>query len=204
MVAQNKRSKSRQLPSSAPRRHKSHGLIWSIIFVSLIVVAAIILINLFQPLHPSSNNPSEPDSTTSESSNPATVKGDSTSIDHPDDSSDNLDPLIKDKTPQKHEGSSANASASLTGSISYTNVSNGQLSVRVNIDQFLESGTCTLHLLQGAHDNYFEAPIAFSASTSTCQGFDVDISDLPSGDYELRIDLTSSEKTGSINGKVTL
>lgn len=194
-------AKNRQLPSSAPHRHKGHKLVWFIIFAVLIAVAAIIIVNLFQPLHPDQST--TVDNTTSEDSNSIPVKGNSEST--KSDSSEELDPLIEEKTPTQHEGPSANASASLTGSISYIDTSTAdQLSIRVNIDQFLEDGTCTLHLTQGERDYYFEALIILSASTSTCRGFDIDTVDIPSGDYDLRIDLSSGEKTGTINGKVTL
>ena len=194
-------AKNRQLPSTAPHRHKSHKLIWFIVFAILIAIATIIIINLFQPLHPDQPTPS--DDTTSESSASASVKGDSDST--KSESSKDLDPLIEEKTPTQHEGPSANASASLTGSISYIDTSTrGQLSVRVNIDQFLEDGSCTLYLTQNGNYYYFEVPIILSASTATCRGFDIDTTDIPSGDYDLRIDLSSGEKTGAINGKVSL
>ena len=194
------KSNKRQLPNSAPHRHKGHRLTWFIVFLILIAIAAIILINLFQPLHPDQPTPS--DNTTSEPSRSTPVKGDSDSTQTKD--TEDTDPLIKEKTPSQHEGPSANTSASLTGAITYTDISSGKLSVRVSIDQFLEDGTCTLHLTQGEHDYYFEAPITLSASTATCRGFDVDTADIPPGDYDIRIDLSSGEKTGSINGKVNL
>lgn len=196
------RSRNRQLPSSAPHRRKSHRVVWSIFFIALIAIATIILINVFQPLHSENTQPT--DNTTSESSSTTDVKGDSKSSDNSSNDSKDLDPLIKDKTPTQHEGASANASDSLTGSISYTDISSDKLTVRINIDQFLEDGTCVLHLLQDQNDYFFEANITLSASTSTCRGFDIDTTGLPSGNYDLRIDLSSGDKTGIINGKVTL
>lgn len=110
---------------------------------------------------------------------------------------------VEKKEVKQYEGEDANNFADLTGAITYTGVSGGFLRIRVNIDQYLESGTCTLALRkEGANIYSAEARIVASASTATCEGFDIPTSELETGDYVIVIYISSGEKTGEIDGEV--
>lgn len=107
-----------------------------------------------------------------------------------------------DKTPVKYDGDDPNTLDSLTGSITYTGVTGNKLIIRMSINQYLGSGVCSLTL----GDYSSTVNITPSASTSTCEGFDIPISDLGnlSGKVNFTINLQSGDKTGTITGEVSL
>ena len=109
------------------------------------------------------------------------------------------------KTPAGYEGTNPNTSASITGALTAARVSGDQLLIRVNIDQYLSSGTCTLTLSDGAaHSLTRTANLVPVVSTSTCEGFDISASDLAglSRPLQITIELSSGDKTGIITGGV--
>lgn len=106
---------------------------------------------------------------------------------------------------KQFDGSDPNVGEKLTGVITYAGVNDGSLMVRVNIDQYLASGTCKLELLKDGGIVYGEtAEVADSAATATCKGFNVAVAGLPSGKINIKILVASGEKTGIIEGEVTL
>lgn len=105
----------------------------------------------------------------------------------------------------QYEGDNANDSDSLTGVITYAAVVGNKLTIRVSIDQYLSNGTCGLTLSRG--DDTIHSSIANiigSASTSTCEGFDVPISELGGGAMDININLSSGEREGVIRGEVNI
>lgn len=105
---------------------------------------------------------------------------------------------------KQNEGSDPNSSESLTGSLTSAAQSGDNLIIRVNIDQYLSSGTCVLKLESSGKVVEKSAPIFPTASTSSCEGFDVPVSELGSGKWDIIITLSSGEKTGEIKGEVNL
>ncbi|MBQ6605763.1 hypothetical protein IJH66_02135 [Candidatus Saccharibacteria bacterium] len=127
------------------------------------------------------------------------------------DSKDSKEKLEKEssepsdnKTPEQYEGENPNSSASLTGALTASYVSGNSLVLRVNIDQYLTSGTCTLRLENSGSVVEKTAAILPTASTSSCEGFDVPVSELSSGSWTIKISLSSAEKTGEITGEVKI
>jgi len=105
----------------------------------------------------------------------------------------------------QYEGEDPNVADDLTGVVTYVGVNDGILKVRVNIDQYLAGGSCSLALMQGGATIYTdEAGVIDSVSTATCQGFDVPVSDFSSGATQIVITVNSGGKTGVIEGKVDL
>lgn len=104
-----------------------------------------------------------------------------------------------------YEGGNPNKAEGLTGAVTYAGVSpdGKELVIRVNIDQYLGGGSCELNLVQGGVVYKDMANITSSASTATCEGFNVPAGGL-SGDYEIMIYMSSGEKTGTIKGKVSV
>lgn len=110
----------------------------------------------------------------------------------------------EEKAPQ-YEGESPNKSETLTGMITYANVADNELVIRVNIDQFLQSGTCNIALSRNGVTHYSQSVgIVESVTTSTCDGFKIPASELPSGNLQVEINLESEGKTGKIEGRVKI
>ena len=104
-----------------------------------------------------------------------------------------------------YEGDNPNKADELTGVVTYAGVSpdGGELVIRVNIDQYLGDGSCELNLVQNGVAYTDTASITASASTATCEGFNVSTGGL-SGDYSIVIYLNSGGKTGTIRGEVKI
>lgn len=111
---------------------------------------------------------------------------------------------IPEKKVINYEGEDPNNSDSLTGTISYAGVSGNNYSIRVNINQFLSSGTCTLKFTGNGNTHEESANIISAASTSTCEGFDIPLKALGQGTYTIEITLSSGGKVGTITSEVTL
>lgn len=105
---------------------------------------------------------------------------------------------------KSYDGEDPNRQPELTGTITTTRVSGDNLIIRIEIDQFLTSGTCDLILTQNEKTYSEKTSIFADASTSTCEGFNVPITNLKSGNWQIQIILSSSEKTGKIEGEVDI
>lgn len=110
-----------------------------------------------------------------------------------------------DKTPIQNEGENPNNKDSLTGAITMAEPSGQILRIRLNIDQYLATGTCKLTLYSDNGKSFTDsAAIIPTASTSSCEGFDINLSNLSSGHWYISIDLASDNKTGTITGEVNI
>ena len=93
----------------------------------------------------------------------------------------------------------------LTGVITYAGVSGLEFLVRTSIDQYLTDGTCELTILQGGEVVYAaSAAILPDVSTSVCDGFNVAVGDLPDGELDIVIEMSSGDKTGVLKRGATL
>lgn len=111
---------------------------------------------------------------------------------------------VEEKVPQ-YDGESPNKSDNLTGLVTYADVSGEDLIVRVNIDQFLQEGTCDLRIVRNGVDLYSESvDIQESVTTSTCDGFKIPVSELPKGELQIEISLLSGDRNGKISGRVKI
>lgn len=91
----------------------------------------------------------------------------------------------KANSPQ-YEGEDPNESASLSGAITYSAVSGDILTIRTNIDQVV-SGTCTATLSSGGRVVTKASSIMQDPSSSSCEGFDIPVSELGSGTWKVEI-----------------
>lgn len=115
------------------------------------------------------------------------------------------EPVEEKEKVQQYDGTDPNVASSVTGVITYAGVSGDQLMIRVNIDQYLNGGKCTLGLRQDGGNIYSaEANIVDSAATSTCEGFNIPVAGLPKGNINIVIYISSGDKNGEITGEVTL
>lgn len=108
------------------------------------------------------------------------------------------------KKPVQNEGPDPNISEYLTGAITASEVQDQVFILRINIDQYLSTGTCTLTMTKNGRTITKSAEIFASASTSSCQGFDLPVSELSSGLWDINIKLQSGSRTGNISGKANL
>lgn len=123
----------------------------------------------------------------------------------PVESSKNDDGAEDEKKVKLYEGEDPNELEGLSGVITYAGAIDGVVMIRVNIDQYLGGGSCVLSLLNEGVTMYEEvANIVSSASTATCEGFDIPVDQLSNGEYEIVIKIESNGKTGTIGGKVTI
>lgn len=108
------------------------------------------------------------------------------------------------KTPEKYDGNDPNLEESLTGSITTARIEGDKLIIRVTIDQYLSSGTCSLTVTNGEQTIEKTANITPIASTSSCEGFDIATSELNNleNKISIKIKITSGDKTGNITGEV--
>ena len=106
----------------------------------------------------------------------------------------------------QYEGENPNSATDLTGVVTYAGLVGDKLTIRVNINQYLSGGSCALRLLYEDDINVYSETVNIvnSASTSTCEGFDVPRTGLAGGKYSIIINLASDGKTGVINGEVNL
>ena len=92
----------------------------------------------------------------------------------------------------------------ITGSINYKNIANGKLILRTTINQALKSGSCVLTLTSGGRSVTKNTNIVQNPSSSSCAGFDVPLSELSPGRWDITITITSDGKSGTIGGVVSL
>lgn len=77
--------------------------------------------------------------------------------------------------------------------------------IRAIIDSVLSSGTCTLSMTGPNSKTYSAtAPIQAMASSSTCQGFNVPMTNLTSGSWKITVSIASGSNTGSATTEKTL
>lgn len=103
-----------------------------------------------------------------------------------------------------YEGESPNKKEELTGVVTYAGVNGDNLMIRMNIDQYLASGSCELNLVRGDVVYKDTANIVSGAATATCEGFNVPVGGLESGNYQIIIKMSSGGKTGTIIGEVEI
>ena len=121
------------------------------------------------------------------------------------DSEEVIEEPIKKEEIVQYEGGDPNELDNITGVVTYAGVSGNDLMVRVNIDQYLNSGECMLLLSTAGNIVYSNvARVIDSAATATCEGFNVPMYLLESGHYNITVEVTSGDKKGTISGEVNL
>lgn len=127
------------------------------------------------------------------------------SEDKTEDNSGNDETQKQEEKAPQYDGESPNKSETLTGLITYADVVNDELVIRVNIDQFLQSGNCSLTMSRNGVTHYTQTVgIQESVTTSTCDGYKIPVSELPKGDFSVEINLDSDGKSGKITGRVRI
>ena len=168
-----------------------------LVFLVLIIGAIVVVILV------KNNFDKKPDNNTPQAANvnkPEKKKEEKTN----DSDGTKEEPKQEEKTPQ-YDGESPNKSETLTGMITYANVMDGELVIRTNIDQFLQTGSCNLVISRNGVTYYTSTVgIQESVTTSTCDGYKIPIGELSEGDFSVEIGLESGEKSGKITGRVRI
>ncbi len=188
---------------SAKRRKRSKKWLKWVILLVLVIVAAVISYLVWDGYF------KKPDSSGPMQNDKETITAKKTTESKSTEKAQPVREVTEKEKVVQYEGDDPNVSAGetgvLSGALTYNNVNNGQLVLRVNIDQYLNEGTCALTLSQNGVAVYTETVgITDAASTATCEGFNVPLTELSSGETNIVIMINSGEKSGKIKGSVTL
>ena len=192
---------------SQKKSHKNKIIVWSLFFLVLIILAGVIDYQILKDNNKSSKVPVLPEKTEKIESkientsvtNSETIK---TEDGTPEDAAAGRTP----KTPEKYEGQDVNKLEKLTGAITYSAKTTDKYRIRVNIDQFLKlPGTCMLSVISASKVVYTDyVNIVSNPSSGSCEGFDIPLTKLSPGEYNIKIEINANQKTGIIEGKVTI
>ena len=177
-----------------PKRRRSKRWISWLIFLVLLIVAGVVCYlvwnNYFNDNKKDGQGGAEISEEAEEGNN--IVKSDG--IDEDDE-----------KKVKQYEGNDPNEAGELSGVVTYANVMDDKVTIRVNIDQYLSDGSCELSLMSGDFVAYEETTkIVSAASTSTCEGFDISLSKIGRGAFSIIIKLSADNKTGVVKGEVSI
>lgn len=107
-------------------------------------------------------------------------------------------------SPNKPVGSSAKSNVSVEITNEPKN-NGGTLSVKTLVQELDSSGVCKLTLSKSGQPTITKtAKTQALASTSTCQGFSVNVSNLAKGTWNLKISYSSDKSSGTVSESVTL
>ena len=192
---------------SQKKARKNKIIVWSLFFLVLIILAGVIVYQILKDNNKSSKVPVLPEKTEKIESkientsvtNSETIK---TEDGTPEDAAAGRTP----KTPEKYEGQDVNKLEKLTGAITYSAKTTDKYRIRVNIDQFLKlPGTCMLSVISASKVVYTDyVNIVSNPSSGSCEGFDIPLTKLSPGEYNIKIEVNANQKTGIIEGKVTI
>ena len=192
---------------SQKKARKNKIIVWSLFFLVLIILAGVIVYQILKDNNKSSKVPVLPEKTEKIESkientsvtNSETIKTEDST---PEDAAAGRTP----KTPEKYEGQDVNKLEKLTGAITYSAKTTDKYRIRVNIDQFLKlPGTCMLSVISASKVVYTDyVNIVSNPSSGSCEGFDIPLTKLSPGEYNIKIEINANQKTGIIEGKVTI
>ena len=192
---------------SQKKSHKNKIIVWSLFFLVLIILAGVIVYQILKDNQSRSKTPSLAESTQNienkiENHNIPEAKTINNEDGTPEDAAAGYTP----KTPEKYEGQDVNQLEKLTGTITYSAKTADKYRIRVNIDQFLKlPGTCMLSVISDGKVVYTDyVNIISNPSSGSCKGFDIPLTKLSPGEYNIKIEINANQKTGIIEGKVTI
>lgn len=178
------------------RRRRNRGWLWWVVFVVLLVMAGVVVYAVWNAYF--RNDTTEVDETVvvveNTENNADTEKTDTDGV------SDEAD--LKNENEVQYEGEDPNSWNELTGAVTYAEVINDILRIRVNIDQYIENGTCELQLTTNGYTYRETAEIVGAAGNGECRGFDVSLEKLWDGWTQIVVRLEGDGKTGEVRGEV--
>ena len=195
-----------------------------IIAVVIVIVVAAIATGVWFFTRPDNNNNQKGNETTQDDKDQSNKDNeeDSDSDADADDSADQADEQSDDqtadddptnggKTPPRYEGGTIQDSETLTGDISGINLVNGNLSIRVTVNQYINDpdGRCDLVLTDPSGNTHtFWSDLIANPQTSTCYGWDITADDLGgnivNGHWKASVTVTGDNRTGTFTKEVDL
>ncbi len=115
-----------------------------------------------------------------------------------------INPSVNDNplSPTEIPGS---AKKNIQVTITSSNVINNILQIRVLIGAVVNSGLCTIKITSKDNLSIIKtAEVQPSANTSTCKGFDIPLSEISSGLWNINALYDSETLTGSTNGNINI
>ena len=192
---------------SQKKSHKNKIIVWSLFFLVLIILAGVIVYQILKDNKSRLKTPSLAESTQNiENKIEKTNIPESKTINSEDGTPEDAAAGRTPKTPEKYEGQDVNQLEKLTGTITYSAKTTDEYRIRVNIDQFLKlPGTCMLSVISDGKVVYTDyVNIISNPSSGSCKGFDIPLTKLSPGEYNIKIEVNANQKTGIIEGKVTI
>lgn len=93
----------------------------------------------------------------------------------------------------------------LSANISALNQNGSTLQIRLLIQGNINLGTCTATLTKNSISKVYTVKIQANSSYSTCEGFDIPVSDLGlAGDWNVGIEITTGAQNVKLNQKVII
>jgi hypothetical protein len=93
---------------------------------------------------------------------------------------------------------------SLRSQVTTASVTDGTLYVRNEIEGVYQTGSCALTLAQGQQTVKKTAGVQPLAQSSTCKGFNIPVSSLTPGTWQIRIDVIIEGKKGTATSQVVI
>ena len=189
------------------KQRKNKAPIFIIFFFILAIITTIIVLKIFKVIDqkgkPSSN--SESTEIVHQKTDQPSTNNENQPIHTEDGTKEDAEAGRTPKTPEQYEGQDVNQLNKLTGTITYSEKSGDKYRIRVNINQFLKlPGTCKLTVTSASTIVHTQTvSIISNPSSGSCEGFDIPLSSIPSGDLNIKIEVNANQKTGLIEGKIT-
>lgn len=180
-------------------KKRPHKRRWPIVIISVAVLLAASAVAYAFTQEPSTNKQqgggtSHTTDTTQTNLSPAT-----------DDEKQAGSDTKKDSIDNKTDSSSGDSNGqSFSVTLTASSQDSGVYHLRYLIQATLGSGTCTLTLTKGSTAVERSASVQASASTSTCQGFDIPTSQLSSGQWQASLNVTSGDQSGKTVDTITV
>lgn len=136
------------------------------------------------------------------------IKEDSTEkpvgeIDYSAPTSDQQNPATD--TPVKDSSPSTPSSGNIVLNITALNQNDSTLQVRLLADGLLPQGTCSLQMSKAGEEPINSQVDTFvSANSTTCKGFDVDVSAIEKGVWNLVISMSTDGRSGNISREIEI
>ena len=189
------------------KQRRNKAPIFIIFFFILAIIATIIVLKIFKIIDqkgkPSSN--SESTEIVHQKTDQPSTNNENQPIHTEDGTREDAEAGRTPKTPEQYEGQDVNQLNKLTGTITYSEKSGDKYRIRVNINQFLKlPGTCKLTVTSASTIVHTQTvSIISNPSSGSCEGFDIPLSGIPSGDLYIKIEVNANQKTGLIEGRIT-
>lgn len=183
------------------KKQKTGKIIFTLLLLVALVIAGFCIYKFFfEPINTEEKNDQKDQTSVQQTPNP-TPDPDPTP--NPDSQKEIIPEEIKN--PVQYAGENPNENEKLTGVITYAGATSNNVIIRVNIDQYIASGSCKLSLIKNDTVKYEEnSNLIADVSTSTCEGFNIARGKLENGNYIIRIELASDGKTGTISGELNI